>query len=199
MSNESSFLHSPRTLYHYPVENVELPSSTIGDGIPWPIGDQSDANNAGAYHGPNDIDHGHWTQYRDNLWYDLEGPPPPAADLEGRDVYHRNLNVSCPHLENSQEMIAAPGPSNVENNLPPAGNIPNDGAGDRPPPMSDVVHPSSRNIPESVPSITQAMEGLKRLANCYLNDPCSQVDDLRMGLSPSGRRLRVMIVLDMDI
>jgi len=170
MSNESSFLHSPRTLYHYPVENVELPSSTIGDGIPWPIGDQSDANNAGAYHGPNDIDHGHWTQYRDNLWYDLEGPPPPAADLEGRDVYHRNLN-----------------------------NIPNDGAGDRPPPMSDVVHPSSRNIPESVPSITQAMEGLKRLANCYLNDPCSQVDDLRMGLSPSGRRLRVMIVLDMDI
>lgn len=44
-----------------------------------------------------------------------------------------------------------------------------------------------------------AKECLKRLADRYLNDPCSQVDTLRMGLTPSGGRLRVMIVLDIDI
>jgi hypothetical protein len=44
-----------------------------------------------------------------------------------------------------------------------------------------------------------AMESLKRLAERYVQDPGSQVDTLRMGMSPSGGRLRVMIVLDIDI
>ena len=69
---------------------------------------------------------------------------------------------------------------------------------DRPPPMQDVTD-TSRSVPESVSSGMSAKECLKRLADRYLNDPCSQVDTLRIGLTPSGRRLRVMIELDIDI
>jgi hypothetical protein len=42
------------------------------------------------------------------------------------------------------------------------------------------------------------MEDLKHLANRYLHKPESRVDTLRMGLSPSGRRFMVMIVLEVD-
>ncbi len=78
-------------------------------------------------------------------------------------------------------------------------DIPNGEVGDRPQPMPDVVDPFSRSVPEFARSGMSAIEGLKRLADRYLNDPCSQVDTLHMGLSPSGGRLRVMIVLDIDI
>ncbi len=43
------------------------------------------------------------------------------------------------------------------------------------------------------------MEGLKRLADRYLHDPGSRIDTLRMGLSPSGGRLRVTITFDIDV
>jgi hypothetical protein len=65
--------------------------------------------------------------------------------------------------------------------------------------MPDVTDTSSRSAPESVPPGVSAKECLKRLADRYLNDPCSQVDTLRMGLTPSRGRLRVMIVVDIDI
>jgi hypothetical protein len=39
---------------------------------------------------------------------------------------------------------------------------------------------------------------MERLANRYLNDPGSRIDTLRVGLSPSGGRSRVMIVFDID-
>ncbi len=42
------------------------------------------------------------------------------------------------------------------------------------------------------------MEDLKRLANRYLDNPDSRVDMLRMGLSPSGGRFMVMILLEVD-
>lgn len=77
--------------------------------------------------------------------------------------------------------------------------MPNDVVRDRSPPMPDVTDTFSGSVPESAPSGMSAKECLKRLADRYLNDPCSQVDTLRMGLTPSGGRLRVMIVLDIDI
>jgi hypothetical protein len=43
------------------------------------------------------------------------------------------------------------------------------------------------------------MESLKRLADRYLHDPGSRIDTLHMGLSPSGGRLRVTIVFDIDV
>ncbi len=42
------------------------------------------------------------------------------------------------------------------------------------------------------------MEDLKRLANRYLHNPDSRVDTLRMGLSPTGSRFMVMILLEID-
>jgi hypothetical protein len=64
--------------------------------------------------------------------------------------------------------------------------------------MPDVVDPFSQNVPNSNPPRTSAMEDLKHLANRYLHKPESRVDTLRMGLSPSGRRFMVMIVLEVD-
>jgi hypothetical protein len=42
------------------------------------------------------------------------------------------------------------------------------------------------------------MADLKRLVNRYLHNPDSRVDTLRVGLSPSGRRFVVMILLEAD-
>jgi len=81
--------------------------------------------------------------------------------------------------------------------MPAPQDIPNGEVRFCPPPMSDVADPFSRSVPESAPLGVSAVEGLKRLADRYLHDPGSQVDTLRMGLSPSGR-LRVMIVVDID-
>jgi len=64
--------------------------------------------------------------------------------------------------------------------------------------MPDLAN-SSQNVPGSPPGGTLAMENLKRLADRYLHDPGSRIDTLRLGLSPSGGRLRVMIVFDMDV
>jgi len=83
--------------------------------------------------------------------------------------------------------------------MPVPQDLPNGEVRDRPPPTPDVADPISRSVPESVPSGMLAMESLRRLADRYLHDPGSQVETLRMGLSPSGGRLRVMIVLDIDI
>ncbi len=82
--------------------------------------------------------------------------------------------------------------------MPAPQDLPNNGVRDRPP-MPDVADAFSRSVPESAPSGMLAMESLKRLSDRYLHDPGSRVGALRMGLSPSGGRLRVMIVLDIDI
>ena len=65
--------------------------------------------------------------------------------------------------------------------------------------MPDVANPFSRNVPDSDPSIMSATEDLKRLMKRYLDNPDSRVNAFRVGLSPSGGRLRVMIMLDIDI
>ena len=44
-----------------------------------------------------------------------------------------------------------------------------------------------------------ATEDLKRLISRYLDDPDSRVDTFRVGLNPSGSRLRVMVMLDIDV
>ena len=74
--------------------------------------------------------------------------------------------------------------------------MPTNGVRDSSPPRPDV---SDSLVLESVPSRMSADESLKHIAERYLRNPGSQVDMLRMGLSPSGGRLRVMIVLDIDI
>jgi hypothetical protein len=64
--------------------------------------------------------------------------------------------------------------------------------------MPDIAEPFSRNVP-NYDSRTSAMEDdLKRLAVRYLHNPDSRVDTLRMGLSPSGGRFMVMILLEVD-
>ena len=65
--------------------------------------------------------------------------------------------------------------------------------------MPDIADPISQSVPDSSPSGTLAMESLRRLADRYLHDPGSRIDTLRMGLSPSSGRLRVMIVFDIDV
>ena len=64
--------------------------------------------------------------------------------------------------------------------------------------MPDIAEPFSQNVPINSDSRTSAMEDLKRLAIRYLHNPDSRVDMLRMGLSPSGGRFMVMILLEVD-
>ena len=65
--------------------------------------------------------------------------------------------------------------------------------------MLDAANSLCQSVPDRSLSGTAAMETLKRLADRYLHDPGLRIDTLRMGLSPSGGRLRVMIVFDLDI
>ena len=78
-------------------------------------------------------------------------------------------------------------------------DIPNSGVRDRAPLMLDSADSFSQSVPDPPPSGTSAMESLKHLADRYLHDPSSRIDTLRMGLSPSGGRLRVTIVFDIDV
>ncbi|KAH9166551.1 hypothetical protein EDB89DRAFT_1910110 [Lactarius sanguifluus] len=185
MSN--SFLRSPRPRYDL-VENLDLPPSTSNHNVrvvPRWNGYQPDANYAGVYRGPNHTDYGHGVQYRDNPWY--EGPPPPAANWEGQYAHQTSPNIGYPTFGNAQHMPVPPGPSHGEYNIPPAHAMP------------DVADAFSSNVPDSAPSEMSAMENLKRLSDRYLHHPGSRVGALRMGLSPSGGRLRVMITLDIDV
>ncbi|KAH9170539.1 hypothetical protein EDB89DRAFT_1977193 [Lactarius sanguifluus] len=200
MSNESLFLRSPRP-QHDLVENPELHPSTSGhNNVHQQNGHQSDANFASAYHHPtrNYAGYGHRAQYRgspyhNNPWFD--GPPPAA----GQYTYQMNPNnIGYPSSGNTQNIVL-PGPSRGEYYVPPAHDISGGGVRYRPPPMPDVADAFSRSVPESAPSGMSAVDGLKPLADRYLHDPGSQVNTLRMGLSPSSGRLRVMIVLDIDI
>ncbi|KAI9455949.1 hypothetical protein BJY52DRAFT_1224466 [Lactarius psammicola] len=203
MSNESSFLHSPHTQYDLVGSPEPPPSTNIHDNVHQLNEYQPDANYSSAYRGPNYAGYGHWAQYRENPyhynpWY--EGPPPPAVNSEGQYTYQTNSNIGYPPPGLAQYTLAAPDPSRREYYIPPAHrDLPNDGVKDRLPLMPDAADAFSRNSPESAPSGMSAMEGLKRLANRYLNDPCSQVDTLRMGPGPSSGRLRVVIMLDIDI
>ena len=79
-----------------------------------------------------------------------------------------------------------------------AQGIPNGGREAPPTAMPDIADPFSRNPLNSDTYRTPAREDLKRLATRYLCNPDSRVDTLRMGLSPSGGRFMVMIVLEVD-
>jgi len=65
--------------------------------------------------------------------------------------------------------------------------------------MPDFANSLSQSVPGPPPSGTSATESLIRLADRYLHDPGSRIDTLRMGLSPSGGRLKVTIVFDIDV
>ncbi|KAF8274317.1 hypothetical protein EI94DRAFT_850317 [Lactarius quietus] len=144
----------------------------------------------------------HQPDYRDNLhrgnlWY--QGPQPPATSLGDQYTYQTNPSIGYPPPGNAEHMFVAPGPSSGEYHIPPARDPPNNGVRDRPLPMPDVTNTFSRNVPNSDHSRVSATEDLKRLTSRYLDNPHSRVDTFRVGLSPSGSRLRVMIVLDIDI
>ena len=141
---------------------------------------------------------------------------------ERQYFYETDPNIGHPTPGNAQHMLVTPGPSRVEYEislahvrsffcysiscyrvcltLPALQDIPGAEVIDYSlPPTLDVTDAFSRSVPESVPSEISAKECLKRLADRYLNDPGSQVDTLRMGPSPSEGRLKVMIVLHIDI
>ncbi|KAH9170537.1 hypothetical protein EDB89DRAFT_1272658 [Lactarius sanguifluus] len=160
--------------------------------VPWPNGHHPGVND-GPYHGRHDGNYGDWAQYRDNVWN--EGPLPPSANFEVQYAYQGSPNFSYAPPRNAQHYLSAPGPPPVEYHVPPAHGMPN---GSQVPPaaMPDVADPFSRNVPNPDPSRTSAMEDLKRLANRYLHNPDARVDTLRMGLSPSGGRFMVMILLE---
>ena len=80
---------------------------------------------------------------------------------------------------------------------PVSQDLTNNGVRDHPPPMPGVANPP--NIPNSNPSRIPTTEDLKRLMSRYLDNPGSRIDTFRVGPSPSGGRLRVMITLDIDI
>ncbi|KAH9065549.1 hypothetical protein EDB87DRAFT_853593 [Lactarius vividus] len=198
MSNESLFLRSPRP-QHDLVENLEFPPSASNhNNVHQLNGRQPDANFASACHHPNYAGYGHQAQYcsspyRNNPWF--EGPPPAA----GQYTYQMNPNhIGYPSSRNAQNIIL-PGPSRGEYYVPPTHEISDDGVRDRLLPMPDIADAFSRSVPESAPFGMSAVDGLKRLADRYLHDPGSQVNTLRMGPSPSDGRLRVVIVLDVDI
>lgn len=163
-------------------------------------GHQSDANFASSYHGQ-------WAQqhnnpYRGNQWYDA--PTPPNTNLRGQHTYQMSPNTGLPTLENAQQMHFPPGPSRGEYDIPsqaaPAPDIPEDGARDRLPIVSNAPDVFSSGVPESAPPRIQASrERMKRLADSYFNDPNAKVDALCMELKPSIGRLRVQITLDIDV
>ncbi|KAH8992380.1 hypothetical protein EDB92DRAFT_563502 [Lactarius akahatsu] len=219
MPNDSSFLYAP-CCQNDPLRSVHPPSGTHGN-VPRPNGHQPGVNYAGPYHSGNDANFGDWgPQYHDNVWN--EGPPPPSTNSEGQYAYQGSPNVDYAPPGSAQHHFAAPGPLLLEYHMPPAyvrtlslsftlcsrrvcmvsnrvrtQGIPNDGHAPRIA-MPDVADPFSRNIPNPDPSRTSAVEDLKRLANRYLHNPDSLVDTLRVGLSPSGGRFTVMILLEVD-
>jgi hypothetical protein len=65
--------------------------------------------------------------------------------------------------------------------------------------MPNLANSFSQSVPDPPPSGTSAMESLKLLADLYLHDPRSRIDTRRMGLNPSGGRVRVTIVIDIDV
>lgn len=78
-------------------------------------------------------------------------------------------------------------------------DIPNGGVSDPTLLIPDLANSASHSVHNPQPSGELAMESLRHLADRYLHDPGSRIDTLRMGLSPSGGRLRVMIVFDIDV
>ncbi|KAI9444599.1 hypothetical protein H4582DRAFT_2094478 [Lactarius indigo] len=170
------------------VENPELSHSTNNHSNLHQLnGHQPDANFTGAYHHPNYAGYGHWAQYHGSPYRNiprLEGPPPAA------EMY--------------PNMLVPPGPSRGAYYVPPAHvrslSVTYQTA------ESEVTRypcqtsriPSPGAFQNPAPSGMSVMDDMKRLADRYLHNPGSQVNILRMGLSPSSDRLRVMIVLDID-
>ncbi|KAH9026871.1 hypothetical protein EDB84DRAFT_1677613 [Lactarius hengduanensis] len=215
MANPPSYLHTvtshPRSGHFVEV----TPQSDSDDGIllqsEHQLLHQLDVNHAESYHGHGvGYDYGHWTQYCDNAPY--QGPPPSAVNLDGQldgqYAFIRNPgpNTDYPPSGNDQDNLvaSASGPSHGVYHPPPVHapqDMSNDGVRDHAPLMLDFANSFSQSVPDSPPSPsgTLAMESLKRLVDRYLHDPGSRMDTLRMGLSPSGGRLRVTIMFDIDV
>lgn len=142
------------------------------------------------------------------------------VSLKEQYAYQGNPTVAYAPPGNPQQYLAVPGPPSMEYYtpldhvrtptlsfssrsiciVPDCGctqGIPNGGHAP-PTAMPDAADPLSQNVPNSDPSRSSAMEDLKRLATRYLCNPGSRVDTLRMGLSPSGSRFMVMILLEVD-
>jgi hypothetical protein len=139
-------------------------------------------------------------------------------NLQGQYAYQGNPNAGYAPPGNPQQAqyAAVPGPPSMEYYIPPAHVctythsfssriVPDRGCTQGVPngvpapstALPDIAEPFPRNVPNS-DSRTSPMEDLKRLAIRYLHNPDSRVDTLRMGLSPSGGRFMVMILLEVD-
>jgi len=198
MANPSPYLHiqDPR---NGPVHStVEGPPKTDTDDHDMFLqnGHQPDVNHAESYHAVS-RNYGHWAQYRDTASYQGPPMPPPAAsasaELDGQYPYHGSPDIDYPR--NCQDNACGPHPPSPAHVI----DIPNGAVRDCAPLLTDFANSFTQNVPDSTPSGTLAMESLKRLADRYLHDPGSRIETLRMGLSPSGGRLRVIIEFDMDV
>lgn len=141
----------------------------------------------------------------------------PLKSLEGQYTHEPDSGIGYPPPGNAEHMFVAPDPSHEEHYMPVARvsirylhilrtvclimpvsqDLTNNGIRDRPPPIPGVAYP--QNVPNYDPSRISATEDLKRLMSRYLDNPDSRVDTFRVGLNPSGSRLRVMVMLDIDI
>ncbi|KAH8992384.1 hypothetical protein EDB92DRAFT_1987736 [Lactarius akahatsu] len=156
------------------------------------------ANYAGTYHGANYAVYGQHRDdpYRDNLW--SEGALPPTVRLhrknsEGKYVHRRNRISVTPTPENPNtclSLLAHP----VES-MPVPQDSPNDGIRGRIPPIPDVAGAFSRicvfqNVGQGRPE-----------TSCRSLPPRSRLPRRHTphGVNPSGVRLRVVIILDIDV
>ncbi|KAF8274318.1 hypothetical protein EI94DRAFT_1696224 [Lactarius quietus] len=153
--------------------------------------------------GRNDASYGDWAQYPNYAWNESLAPPSVVACVS----VWRDPNHGYAPPGNAQHYLAAPASPPVGYYMPPVHMFVSEhvctwGVPNNVPPtaMPDVADPFSRNFSnsDSNPFRTSAMADLKHLANHYLHNPNSRVDTLRMGLSSSGRRFMVMILLKVD-
>ncbi len=142
--------------------------------------------------------------------------------LDGQRTYQKNPTIDHPPPGNDQDNLVASGPSHMEYypqsahvrslsrfyshdilmvclSIHAPQEILDGGVGDYLPPVPDLANSFPQSVPDTFPPGTSAMESLKRFADRYLHDPGSRIDTPRMGLNPSGGRLRVTITFDIDV
>jgi hypothetical protein len=164
-----------------------------------------DVNNADPYQNVN-YNYEHGALSCDNTSYECSPPIAlPAVHLERQYTYHKKPNFDHFPPEHDQDKLDNPVASGHGRPSPmgyhsPAQDLPNGDVQDRTPLiMPDFADSFSQTVPGSGLPGTLARESLKRLADRYLHDPGSRIDTLRLGLSPSGGRLRVTIMFDIDV
>jgi len=151
------------------------------------------ADIAGSYTSMSLADYAPPVGYNSNMEYD--DAPRPATDItEHRGNQDHRGNHLTPGV--TQYNLAVPAPPKLENYIPVAPEMPNDGSFNRGPLPHRVERPTQGNT-SSVHFGISATKDIKHLASRYLDSPSSQVESFRMSRSRTGG-FKVLIVLDID-